>query len=142
MDKKVNDVSCQECGICSNVCPIVEIEPDRILSDLFFEKSINPWLCCSCHLCTENCPVELSSRDQMFAIRRLKKTEGFKGGEMLNKYMLLLKERGFLFPVDADTNQERARLGLPEIDLKKISLGMRSFFRNMDLARKNDNKPI
>jgi len=132
---EMNDVTCQQCGTCSRICPIEEIEPDRVLSDLFFEKEINPWLCCSCHLCTDNCPEALSPRDKMFAIRRLKIANGFKGGERLLKYIRLLKERGFLFPVDDDTNQERNALGLPELDLKKISCGMSSFFENIRTYR-------
>lgn len=135
MDNEMRDIECQQCGACSIICPIVEIEPDRVLSDLFFEKEINPWLCCSCHLCTDNCPEALSPRNQMFQIRRTKDANGFKGGERLHKYIRILKERGFLFPVDDDTNQERMSLGLPSLDLKKISRGMNRFFENIRIYR-------
>ena len=122
---------CQKCDACSDVCPIVEIKKDRRLSRAFEDDSINPWLCCSCQLCAGICPAGLSARDQLFVLRRLESAGRFRGGEEIPRYIRFLRKRGFLFPVNQDTNKERVEMGLPEIDLDRISSDMVLFFSNL-----------
>lgn len=109
---------CQKCGTCTRVCPIKEIDNDSELYSVFSDEDVNLWNCCSCFLCEENCPQNLSVREELFKKRRSLDINNFP--QRIRKYLENVKETGFIFPMDEYHNVLREKLGLNELDFKKI----------------------
>ena len=123
---------CRKCGACSAVCPMVDLDPARVVHEIHSCSGFDPWLCCSCHLCAGACPVGLSSRDAMFALRRIGQTGGAAVEKTVASHMKNLKKRGFLFPVGDVSNDERLEAGLPPIAYEKIASDMHFFVRRFE----------
>ena len=133
----MEEISCTHCDVCSSVCPIVGILASRRIDDVFSRGDFDPWPCCSCHLCEDHCPEGLSPRDRMFALRLGKKPPKNKNALKIQGAIDLLKEKGFLVPVDEESNQDRVDLGLPEIDLARISETIKGFFQRVEACKKH-----
>jgi heterodisulfide reductase subunit D len=77
--KRNRAFSCLECGKCTAVCPISQVNgsysPRRLLADGIFyggEGLIDDhllWSCLTCQLCSERCPVDVRYSDYMRDVR-------------------------------------------------------------------------
>ena len=132
----VANPSCQDCGACSAVCPLVEIDPSRKINMAFSHDGFNPWLCCSCHQCEAVCPAGLSPRDEMFVLRRARENDAGERYEGISVYMETLKRSGFVFPLSEETNEDREELGLPGIDYQHIAARMKAFMTHLEEEKK------
>ena len=135
----MDEDSCKECNVCSSVCPIVEIDPSRKISDVFSIGDFDPWPCCSCHLCEDSCPEGLSPRDRMFALRPARDSLKTGSAGRIQRSLAILKERGFLLPINEESNQARKDLALPEIDIARISENIKRFFKNLEQYRERSS---
>ncbi len=109
---------CEQCGNCTEVCPIAEIIDDLETFEVFTDKDFDLWNCCSCFLCEENCPNKLSVREEIFKKRQAIDLQNFP--KRIRKYYNNIIETGFVFPMDEIQNLTRKKIGLKELDLEKI----------------------
>ncbi|MHA1381261.1 MAG: 4Fe-4S dicluster domain-containing protein [Candidatus Helarchaeota archaeon] len=118
---------CEKCGICTKVCPIIELTNGPEIFKIFMGEDIEIWNCCSCFLCEENCPNNLSVREEIFKKRRSLDIDNFP--HRIRKYLENIKETGFIFPMDEFHNVLREKLGLKELNLEKIKTEIKELFK-------------
>jgi Fe-S oxidoreductase len=87
--KRNRAFSCLECGKCTAVCPISQVNgsysPRRLLANGIFyggEDLINDhllWSCLTCQLCSQRCPVDVLYSDYMREVRADAHKQGKSG---------------------------------------------------------------
>ena len=121
---------CQQCDICVNNCPIMEIDNSFKIYDVFFKEDAEIWKCCSCFLCEESCPFDLSPRDAMFKRRRSKLLSTFP--RRIQMYHENIMSQGFAFPLEEIQLMRLEKLGLPTPDLESISKSLARILAGLD----------
>ena len=115
---------CYQCGACAGSCPVGKLtdsyKPRQILRmvSLGFKKDVlsndSIWLCASCYTCQERCPQGVEIADIMLALRNIAAREGFVPKAFVDQALLLM-ENGRLIGMSNSIQQQRSKLGLPNV---------------------------
>jgi heterodisulfide reductase subunit C len=119
-----NILKCYQCGTCTGICPIFEIDedfhPQKIIKMALLGmrhevlSSEQIWLCSTCYSCYEHCPQDVKVTDLMCAIQNIATREGYLAPALGDK-INLLKEHARTLPIDDFDNKKRSKFNLPSI---------------------------
>lgn len=116
---------CQQCGLCSGICPSEKaggIRPIEILTraslgslDLGEERSL--WLCAVCNSCTERCQMGVDPAETIALLRGEAAARGNIPKNFSEEAKLFIRS-GLSFPNTGMTKKLRKELGLEELTVQ------------------------
>jgi heterodisulfide reductase subunit C len=120
---------CQQCGLCSGICPSEKaggIRPVEILTrasqgtlDLAGERSL--WLCAVCNSCTERCQMEVGPAETISLLRGEAAVRG-NVPKHFSEEAKLFSRSGLSFPNSGMTKKLRKDLGLEDLSVPPETL--------------------
>jgi heterodisulfide reductase subunit C len=126
--KRVDTVSCFQCGTCVAACPISRLtsgelyHPRRIVKATLEGKALalleepTLWLCTSCHACLEHCPQKVPVSELVQDLQNLASSIGLAPEDIIAEVENIIETGWALVPSET-ANKKREELGLPPIPL-------------------------
>ncbi len=114
---------CYQCGMCTNSCPVSNINPEfnprlimhklalGLIEELALSKEI--WLCSHCYVCQERCPQQVAISDLFSALQNMAVIELGRVNPGLIKVVQYMQNYGGLYELDDFVNDDREAIGLP-----------------------------
>lgn len=113
---------CQQCGLCSGICPSEKaggIRPIGVLTraslgtlDLAEDRSL--WLCAVCNSCTERCQMGVDPAEMIGTLRQEAAARGNIPKHFSEEAKLFIRS-GLSFPNSGMTKKLRKEMGLEEL---------------------------
>jgi len=115
---------CEQCGVCSGICPLSKLTDFRVRRILLkaglgndeIIKSSDLWLCTMCYACLERCRAGLQIPEIISVMRTLAAEEGLLP-DSTSKVAKLFMKTGYAFPISGLTKKMRKEMGLEELEV-------------------------